>query len=152
MEVLVEKMKLLEAENFELKKVNKALLKDQKKDKVTSSTLNKNVEKLKEQQQGAQDKYEGMLKVNEDLKKDLENATKQLKAREKDLAQRDTRLNKAVEEVERLKAQLKNTREQTKFNDMSKEAEELRTANKLLERQRDEVYEAFKKSLRLVDL
>jgi len=56
MEVLVEKMKLLESENWELKKINKNLLKDTKKDKVTSSSLNTKVEKLNEQQKGVQEK------------------------------------------------------------------------------------------------
>lgn len=152
MDVLIEKMKLLESENWELKQINKNIMKDTKKEKVSSNTLNSKVEKLKEQQTGTQDKYESMLKINEDLKKDLETVNKQLKLREKDLANRDARLNKAVEETERLKNSLKTVREQTKYNDMTKEVEDLKTMNKMLEKQRDEVYEAFKKSLRLVDL
>lgn len=54
------------------------------------------------------------MKVNEDLKRDLENTNKQLRAREKELATRDARLNKSVEETERLKNQLKMAKEQTK--------------------------------------
>jgi len=56
-----------------------------------------------------------------------------------DLASRDSRLNKSVEEIERLKNQLKLSKEQSRFNDMSKEVEELKNVNKLLEKQRDEV-------------
>jgi len=152
MEVLVEKMKLLESENWELKKVNINLMKDTKKDKVTSNTLSTKVEKMNEQQKSVQEKYDALLKLNEELKKEFENVNKTLKVREKDLATRDGRLNKAVEEVERLKNQLKTVREQSKYNDLSKELEDLKNVNKLLEKQRDEVYEAFKKSLRLVDL
>jgi len=77
--------------------------------------------------------------LNEDLKKDLENVNKTLKLREKDLATRDGKLNKSVEEIERLKNQLKSVREQSKFNDLSKEVEDLKGVNKLLEKQRDEV-------------
>lgn len=56
MEILVEKMKNLEAENSELKKINKNLLKDTKKEKTQATTLNTKVEKLKEQQTGVQEK------------------------------------------------------------------------------------------------
>jgi len=69
----------------------------------------------------------------------MEELNKQLKLREKDLANRDSRLNKSVEEIERLKNQLKLSKEQSRFNDMSKEVEELKNVNKLLEKQRDEV-------------
>jgi len=80
-----------------------------------------------------------LIKINDDLKKDLESLSKLLKTREKDLANRDQRLNKSVEEIERLKNQLKLSKEQNRFNDMSKEVDELKNLNKLLEKQRDEV-------------
>jgi len=69
----------------------------------------------------------------------MDNLNKQLKTREKDLANRDLRLNKAVEETDRLKTQLKVSKEQSRFNDISKEVDELKNVNKLLEKQRDEV-------------
>lgn len=56
METLVEKMKALESENWELKKINKNLMKDTKKEKVQAHTLNSKVEKMKEQQGSIQDK------------------------------------------------------------------------------------------------
>jgi len=56
MELLVEKMKALEAENYEVKKINKSLLKDTKKEKVQATTLSTKVEKLKEQQSGVSEK------------------------------------------------------------------------------------------------
>lgn len=139
LQLIVDKMKILESENYDLKKINKNLLKDQKKDKTTSNVLSTKVEKINAQAHETSEKYDSLMKINQELKKDMEDLNKQLKLREKDLASRDSRLNKSVEEIERLKNQLKLSKEQSRFNDMSKEVEELKNVNKLLEKQRDEV-------------
>jgi len=77
--------------------------------------------------------------VNEELKRDLESALKTVRTREKDLATKDSRLNKALEETERLKNQLKSAKDGSKQADLAKELEDSKTLIKLLEKQRDEV-------------
>lgn len=56
LQLIVDKMKILESENYDLKKVNKNLLKDQKKDKSTSNNLNQKVEKINQQNQETSEK------------------------------------------------------------------------------------------------
>ena len=64
------------------------------------------------------------------------------------------RLNRALEEVDRLKQQLKDARSQTKDTSDSsrRNVEHLAAENKRLEKQKNELLNAFKKQLKLISV
>ena len=72
----------------------------------------------------------------------------------KDAGNRDVRLNRLIEEVERYKVQIKELKSsEGDVNERSKrEVERLGQENKRLERQKNEILTAFKKQLKLIDI
>lgn len=133
------KLNMIEKENHEVRQLNKTILKENKKDKVNNQNSNNKIEKMKQQYTELEDKYNTAVKVKDEMKREIETLNKHLKIREKDLGTRDNRMNKLMEENEKLKINLKKTKETHEFNDNSKELEELKNMNKLLEKQRDEM-------------
>ncbi|KAG7278842.1 hypothetical protein CRUP_010405 [Coryphaenoides rupestris] len=66
----------------------------------------------------------------------------------------EVRLNRALEEAERLKTQLKNTKQLSKDNtkEEQQQKENLLAENKMLKKQKEELILGFKKQLKLIDI
>ena len=71
-----------------------------------------------------------------------------------DAGVKDVRLNRVIEELERHKLALKETKEKEsgKNKEMREELDKVLEDNKKLERQRNELLQAFKKQMKLIDI
>jgi chromosome segregation ATPase len=89
-----------------------------------------------------------------ELNKELAQAKRAHKKTEQDSNAREVRLNRLIEEVERYKTQLREVKStEGETQDRSKkEFERLQQENKRLERQKGELFTAFKKQLKLIDI
>ena len=71
-----------------------------------------------------------------------------------DVSNKDAKLNRVMEENEKLKQQLREAKlsEQGKNQNTRKDMEKLVEDNRKLERQRNELLQAFKKQMKLIDV
>lgn len=71
-----------------------------------------------------------------------------------DVGVKDVRLNRVIEELERYKLMLKETKdkESGKSEEMREELDKVLEENRKLERQRNELLQAFKKQMKLIDI
>jgi chromosome segregation ATPase len=71
-----------------------------------------------------------------------------------DVGVKDVRLNRVIEELERYKLMLKDTKdkESGKSEEMREELDKVLEENRKLERQRNELLQAFKKQMKLIDI
>jgi len=71
-----------------------------------------------------------------------------------DQGARDVKLNRAIEELEKYKTQLKEAKvtEISKSDTLRKDMDRLIEENRKLERQRNELMQAFKKQMKLIDV
>ena len=71
-----------------------------------------------------------------------------------DTANKDAKLNRALEELEKLRLQLRSEKAQEsgKNNKMRFDMEKLVDTNRSLEKQRNELLQAFKKQMKLIDV
>ncbi|XP_067004436.1 testis-expressed protein 9 isoform X2 [Anabrus simplex] len=90
---------------------------------------------------------------NNSLKKELESLKKEMKQTTQTYGNNEIRLNRALEEVEKLKSALKHAKlEEKELRESTRKKNEEFTANiKRLEKQKLELVTAFKKQLQLVD-
>ena len=70
------------------------------------------------------------------------------------MSSKDAKLNRALEELEKMKMQLREARaiEQGKNEGQRRDMERLVEDNRKLEKQRNELLQAFKKQMKLIDV
>ncbi|XP_037766788.1 testis-expressed protein 9 isoform X3 [Chelonia mydas] len=92
--------------------------------------------------------------VRECSKKELENLKRIQKQASTSQSATEVRLNRALEEAERYKMELNKLKQSNKdiANQEHKKLEELKIANKRLEKQKGELMTGFKKQLKLIDI
>ncbi|XP_065415543.1 testis-expressed protein 9 isoform X4 [Chrysemys picta bellii] len=92
--------------------------------------------------------------VRECSKKELENLKRIQKQASTSQSATEVRLNRALEEAERYKMELNKLKQSNKdiANQEHKKFEELKIANKRLEKQKGELMTGFKKQLKLIDI
>lgn len=136
----------------ELSKEVKATSEKQSKLQSVEKTLQGQVEKQKRAANSAQQKATELEQKNIALRKELDALSRTHKQSDNDGAAKEVRLNRALEEIERLKQQLKDARSQTRdASDSSRRSvEQLIAENKKLEKQKNELLLAFKKQLKLI--
>lgn len=127
---------------------------DTKKHSQQLQIMSQNFEKMKKQYNEAVQKNNALEKTVADMNKELESLRNVEKKAVKDAGNRDVRLNRLIEEVEKYKQQIKDLRSsEGDVNERSKrEVERLGQENKRLERQKAEILAAYKKQLKLIDI
>lgn len=112
------------------------------------------MDKFKKKSNDEGSKTDSVLKENNDLRREAETLSKQQRQRDKDMGAKDSRINKLLEDNARLKEQFRDmkNKEESTDKDWRREAEKLQQTASLLEKQRNELYTGFKKSLKLVDV
>ena len=93
-------------------------------------------------------------KTINDQQKDLEAQEREKRKNFQDQGARDVKLNRAIEELEKYKGQLKEAKvtELSKSDNLRKDMDRLVEENRKLERQRNELMQAFKKQMKLIDV
>jgi DNA repair exonuclease SbcCD ATPase subunit len=121
--------------------------------KILKQTQNA-LEKEKRLAQDARDALEQKAREVSEARKEAERNSRGVKASEAETKSRDVRLNRALEEVERYKNMLTDARDETKGGgaESRREAAQLRVECRKLERQKQELVNAFKKQNKLVDV
>lgn len=116
--------------------------------------LQKNIEKQKKLQTDLQTKNINLESDVSNFKKELDGIRRSNKQSSANKSTLEVRLNRALEEVEKLKSALKKSKESTRaLNDTDrKQLEQLQTENKRLESQKSDLMAAFKKQLKLIDI
>ena len=86
--------------------------------------------------------------------RELDQAERDKRKQMADVGNKDLKLNKALEELDRVKGQLREAKvnEQGKSEGARRDMEKLVEDNRKLERQRNELMQAFKKQMRLIDI
>lgn len=137
-----------------LKNFNSQASEDTKKHSQQLQLMSSNFEKIKKQFNEAVQKNNSLEKTISELNKELDVLRNVEKKAAKDAGNRDVRLNRLIEEVERYKVQIKELKSsEGDVNERSKrEVERLTQDNKRLERQKNEILTAFKKQLKLIDI
>jgi septal ring factor EnvC (AmiA/AmiB activator) len=84
----------------------------------------------------------------------LEGGEQEIKKQVQDQSSKEAKLNRALEEVEKLKFQLREARleETSKNEQIRRDLDRLQEENKKIERQRAELLQAFKKQMKLIDV
>ena len=77
-----------------------------------------------------------------------------MKRNAQDQGNKEAKLNRALEEVEKLKLQLREAKieETSKNESIRRDLDRMAEENKKLERQRNELLQAFKKQMKLIDI
>ncbi|KAJ3126521.1 Golgin sub A member 2 [Nowakowskiella sp. JEL0407] len=140
MAILEEKLKLMETENSKLTK--------------QVSTLQNQYEKTKSQNEDLKKKNELYESELSSLKKSLDSVSRNSKQSESEANSKDVRLNRALEEIERLKAAIAKANAEAKEKlEISKlNADKLHQELKKNERQKADLMLGFKKQMQLIDL
>ncbi|KAH0619759.1 hypothetical protein JD844_014016 [Phrynosoma platyrhinos] len=120
----------------------------------TASLQQSQIEKYKTLSEEANRKSEGLQQKLLVLEKELENMKRAQKQASASQSSMEVRLNRALEESERCKIELNKLRQSSKdvANQEHKKFEELKTDNKRLAKQKEELMAAFKKQLKLIDI
>eukprot|EP00658_Telonema_sp_P-2_P007276 TRINITY_DN12711_c0_g1_i2.p1 TRINITY_DN12711_c0_g1~~TRINITY_DN12711_c0_g1_i2.p1 ORF type:complete len:229 (-),score=75.71 TRINITY_DN12711_c0_g1_i2:344-1030(-) len=136
--------------NDQLKATSDELQKAQKREKAQQSAA----ERSQRQANDGFEKRDVLEKKVLMLTKEVDALQSKQKSFDKETQQKDLRLNRALEEVERLKAQLKDAKSSARNSgdSMRKGHDQLVSENKKLEKQKVELIVAFKKQLKLIDV
>jgi chromosome segregation ATPase len=138
--VIQEKFKILEVERS--------------KDQRQITTLQTQNENLKKQLDDVNSKFQTSEVELQRLRRESENVSRQSKQSEQETHSRDLRLNRSIDELERLKA-LMATRE-SEFSDKidagKRIAQDLFMENKRLQMQKNDLINGFKKQSQLVEI
>ncbi|XP_043350438.1 testis-expressed protein 9 isoform X4 [Dermochelys coriacea] len=120
----------------------------------TISTQQFQIEKYKMLSEKANRKSEGLQQQLTAVEKELENLKRIQKQASTSQSATEVRLNRALEEAERYKMELNKLKQSNKdlANQEHKKLEELKIANKRLEKQKGELMTGFKKQLKLIDI
>ncbi|XP_050823952.1 testis-expressed protein 9 isoform X3 [Gopherus flavomarginatus] len=120
----------------------------------TLSTQQFQTEKYKMLSEEANRKSEGLQQQLTAVEKELENLKRIQKQASTRQSATEVRLNRALEEAERYKMELNKLKQSNKdiANQEHKKFEELKIANKRLEKQKGELMTGFKKQLKLIDI
>ncbi|KAK2854065.1 hypothetical protein Q5P01_006726 [Channa striata] len=141
-------------ENFELNAKIKELEEDRARLQKTTSIQQTQIEKQRALAQEADKKCEGLQLQVSGLKKEIENLNRSQKQAAATHSSAEVRLNRALEEVEKLKTQLNKTRQMNKdkISEEHQSKENLLAENKMLKKQKAELIVGFKKQLKLIDI
>ncbi|XP_060923626.1 testis-expressed protein 9 [Limanda limanda] len=141
-------------QNAELSAKIKAMEADRAKGEKTTSTQQKQIEKHRALAEESTKKCDGLQIEVSGLKKEIENLNRSNKQAGAVYSTAEVRLNRALEEVERLKTQL-NKMKQTNKDNISTDnqsKENLLAENQMLKKQKAELVVGFKKQLKLIDI
>lgn len=110
--------------------------------------------KLKTQLSESQQKNLGLERQVKERGRELDTGEIEMKRTEKDQSSKEAKLNRALEEVEKLKLQLREAKieEVSKNEQIRRDLDKMADENKRLERQRNELLQAFKKQMKLIDV
>ncbi|KAJ3347516.1 Golgin sub A member 2 [Kappamyces sp. JEL0680] len=118
------------------------------------ATLEGQLAKTTKAQDDAQEKLASTLAELARVKKENENQTRQSKQSEQEMHARDVKLNRALDEVERLKSL--SGQKEAEFKDKleagKRTAEDLFAENKRLQKQKAELLNGFKKQCQLIEV
>ncbi len=109
---------------------------------------------MKQQNQELLAKVQQLERVIADQNKELDAGEREKKKVVNDQGSKDAKLNRAIEELEKYKVQLKEAKvnEASKNETLRKDMDRLLEENRKLERQRNELMQAFKKQMKLIDV
>ncbi|CAB1420609.1 unnamed protein product [Pleuronectes platessa] len=141
-------------QNAELSAKIKEMEVDRAKGQKTTSTQQKQIEKHRALAEESTKKCDDLQLQVSGLKKEIENLNRSNKQAGAVHSAAEVRLNRALEEVERLKTQL-NQMKQTNKDNISTDnqsKENLIAENKILKKQKAELVVGFKKQLKLIDI
>ncbi|XP_065054910.1 testis-expressed protein 9-like [Rhopilema esculentum] len=120
----------------------------------TKTNLQNQVEKWKKMYDEAKQKNSESEQQVSQLKKDLDSIKREKKQLSANMSTLEVRLNRALEDTEKNRVALQRAKESTK--DMSeqerKRIDQVIADNKRLERQKNELMNAFKKQMKLIDI
>eukprot|EP00347_Sterkiella_histriomuscorum_P016345 403353547 len=143
-----------ESQQEDLEIQNKKLLEEAKKfnEKMNQST--QQMQKLKQQNQDLQTKITSLEKSLQEQNKELDLIERDKKKTVQEGGSKDAKLNRAIEELEKYKIQWKEAKatEISKSDTLRKDMDRLLEENRKLERQRNELMQAFKKQMKLIDI
>ncbi|TNV76750.1 hypothetical protein FGO68_gene11147 [Halteria grandinella] len=130
------------------------LTEDNKKLTEKLNSQNLGSQKLKTQNADLQTRVLQLEKTVAEQSKDLEAGEREKRKAFQDQGARDVKLNRAIEELEKYKTQLKEAKvtEISKGDQLRKDMDRLIEENRKLERQRNELMAAFKKQMKLIDV
>ncbi|KAK4886015.1 hypothetical protein RN001_002286 [Aquatica leii] len=136
-----------------LQKENTKLLESKEKWFQAYNINKATINKLENQITGLNSKYQSKESENASLKKDIEQIKKDFKNTNLCITGSEVRLNRALEENEKIKNLLKNANQKEKdlTDDHKKEINELTGVIKQLDKQKCELFSAFKKQMQLID-
>ncbi|XP_062242695.1 testis-expressed protein 9 [Platichthys flesus] len=141
-------------QNAELSAKIKEMEVDRAKGQKTTSAQQKQIEKHRALAEESTKKCDDLQLQVSGLKKEIENLNRSNKQAGAVHSAAEVRLNRALEEVERLKTQL-NQMKQTNKDNISTDnqsKENLLAENKMLKKQKAELVVGFKKQLKLIDI
>ncbi|XP_053275335.1 testis-expressed protein 9 isoform X2 [Pleuronectes platessa] len=141
-------------QNAELSAKIKEMEVDRAKGQKTTSTQQKQIEKHRALAEESTKKCDDLQLQVSGLKKEIENLNRSNKQAGAVHSAAEVRLNRALEEVERLKTQL-NQMKQTNKDNISTDnqsKENIIAENKILKKQKAELVVGFKKQLKLIDI
>ncbi|TTK32049.1 Testis-expressed protein 9 [Bagarius yarrelli] len=138
--VLSSKLKDVEEDRVRLQRTTSTQQTQLEKQRALAEDANRNCESLRHQVATLQKEVEGMKRVQKQASSS-HNAT-------------EVRLNRALEEAERSKAELNKLKQSSKdsANQEQQRMEALQAENKKLEKQKAELITGFKKQLKLIDI
>jgi chromosome segregation ATPase len=143
-----------EEENSKLAQRCKELDEDRSKQLRISNSHQTQMEKYKKLNEELESKLTQFDQQNGVLKKENEQLKRDMKKNQTDQQQSELKLNRALEEIEKLKVQLDKTKVDSKDtkDQEKKRLEQLSSENKRLQKQKLELIQAFKKQLKLIDV
>ncbi|CDW88177.1 UNKNOWN [Stylonychia lemnae] len=144
----------VESKHEDLESQNKKLAEEAKKFNEKMNQSNIQMQKLKQQNQDLQTKLNSLEKSLQEQNKELDAIERDKKKTGQEVGTKDAKLNRAIEELEKYKLQLKEAKasEVSKSDTLRKDMDRLLEENRKLERQRNELMQAFKKQMKLIDI
>ncbi|XP_035029065.1 testis-expressed protein 9 isoform X1 [Hippoglossus stenolepis] len=141
-------------QNAELSAKIKEMEVDRARVQKTTSTQQKQIEKHRALAEESTKKCDSLQLQVSGLKKEIENLNRSNKQTAAVHSATEVRLNRALEEVERLKTQLNKMKQANKDNISTdhQSKENLLAENKMLKKQKAELVVGFKKQLKLIDI
>ena len=116
--------------------------------------MNLQVTKLKTQISELNQKVLGLERQAKDQNRDLQGGEIELRKHAQDQSNKEAKLNRALEEIEKYKLLLREAKidDAGKHEQIRRDLDRLSEENKRLERQRNELLAAFKKQMKLIDV